>query len=146
MKFKLPLIAAFVGALSLTACGGGGSDSNGNSNVVVSSPASLVSNDVTVGTGATVANGSTVSIDYKVYLYSATASDFKGAQVDAGPYTFTVGVSNVITGLTTGIVGMKVGGHRILLIPASQAYGASGYASIPPNSGVVFDMTLSSAK
>jgi FKBP-type peptidyl-prolyl cis-trans isomerase len=41
---------------------------------------------------------------------------------------------------------MKVGGRRVLLIPASQAYGATGSGAIPPNSGVVFDMTLSSLK
>lgn len=142
MKFKLPVIAVLVGALSLSACGGG---SDSAPAVAVSSPATLVSNDVAVGTGATVASGSAVSITYAVYLYNASASDFKGTKVDAGSYSFTVGASGTIAGVATGIVGMKVGGHRILLIPASQAYGSSGSGAIPPNSGIVFDMTLVSS-
>lgn len=142
MKFKLPLIAVFVGALSLTACGGGGSSGNG---VAVSSPATLVSNDVTVGTGATVANGSAVTINYTVNLYNETSTDHKGALADSGTYSFTV-PTNVIAGVATGIIGMKVGGRRVLLIPASQAYGSAGSGPIPPNSGIVFDMTLVSAK
>jgi FKBP-type peptidyl-prolyl cis-trans isomerase FkpA len=142
MNFKLPLIAVFVGALSLTACGGG---SDSSSSVTVSSPATLVSNDVTVGTGATVTNGSKVTINYTVYLYNAAASDFKGTQVDTGTFPFTVGAGGVISGVDVGIVGMKVGGRRVLLIPASQAYGASGQGSIPGNSGIVFDMTVTSS-
>ena len=143
MNFKLPLIAAFVGAMSLSACGGGSDSSTPAS--TVSSPATLVINDITVGTGVTVTANSTVNINYSIYLYKADATDFKGALVDSGPYPFTVGV-NTITGVSAGIVGMKVGGRRVLLIPASQAYGSSGKGSIPPNSGVVFDMTLVSSQ
>ncbi len=144
MNFKLPLIAAFVGALSLSACGG----SSGTSTpaVAVSSPATLVINDVTVGTGATVVKGSSATLTYTISLYSATATDFKGSQIETGPYTFTVGEGKTIAGVDTGIVGMKVGGRRVLLIPAAQAYGSSGSGAIPPNSGVVFDMTLTSLK
>ncbi|WP_426114237.1 FKBP-type peptidyl-prolyl cis-trans isomerase [Massilia sp. PWRC2] len=143
MNFKLPLIAAFVGALSLSACGGGSNSSTPTTSV--SSPASLVINDITVGTGATVTASSSVTINYTISLYKADAANFTGTQIETGPYSFTVGV-NTIAGVSAGIVGMKVGGRRVLLIPASQAYGSAGSGAIPPNSGVVFDMTLVSAK
>lgn len=143
MKFKLPLIAVMVGALSLTACGGG---SDSPAPVAVSNPASLTINDVTLGTGTVVAKGTSATITYTVYLYSATATDFKGTQLETGPFTFTVGSGGVIAGVDAGIVGMKVGGRRILLIPSSQAYGSAGQGSIPPNAGLVFDMTLTAAK
>lgn len=144
MNFKLPLIALFVGAMSLTACGGGSDSSN---NVAVSSPAALVSTDLTVGTGATVVAGTSVTINYTVWVYKADASDFKGAQVDSGTgLVFNAGATNIIPGVSNNIAGMKVGGRRLLLIPAAQAYGASGSGAIPPNSGIVFDMTLTAAK
>lgn len=146
MNFKLPLIAVFAGALSLTACGGG--SSSGSGSVAVSSPASLVISDVTIGTGATVVNGSNVTLNYTISLYSATAANNTGTKIESGVFNFkvgTVGPGGAITGVDVGILGMKVGGHRVLLIPASQAYGSSGSASIPPNSGVVFDMTLTAS-
>ncbi len=144
MNFKLPLIAVFVGAMSLTACGGG---SSGGGSVAVSSPASLVSTDVTIGTGAAVTSGMTVNINYTVWLYNASASDFKGSKVDAGSFQFTAGApTGVIQGVSVGVIGVKVGGERVLLIPASQAYGSGGSGSVPPNSGLVFDMTVTAAK
>ncbi|WP_426194626.1 FKBP-type peptidyl-prolyl cis-trans isomerase [Massilia sp. DWR3-1-1] len=145
MNFKLPLIAAFVGALSLSACGG----SSGTSTpaVAVSSPATLVSTDVTVGTGATVTTNASVTMNYTVWVYKADAVDFKGVQVDTrSGFVFTVGDSQIITGLNSGIIGMKVGGRRVLLIPAAQAYAEKGAGVIPPNSGIVFDMTVTGVK
>jgi FKBP-type peptidyl-prolyl cis-trans isomerase FkpA len=139
MKLKYPLIAAFVAMLSLTACGGGGSS---NSNVAVSSPAALSTIDTVVGTGTQATNGRTVTVTYTGWLYSETAAEHKGTQFDSGPYTFVLGAHGVIAGFEQGIVGMKVGGKRTVLIPASLGYGASGYGSVPPNSGLVFDIQL----
>jgi FKBP-type peptidyl-prolyl cis-trans isomerase FkpA len=144
MRFKLPLIAVMVGALSLSACGGG---SDSTPTVAVSGPATLVSTDVTVGTGATVVAGSSVTMNYTVWVYKADAADFKGVQADSGTaFQFTAGATNIIPGVSSGVVGMKVGGHRVLLIPAAQAYGSSGAGSIPPNSGIVFDISLTAVK
>lgn len=146
MKLKLPLIAVFIGALSLTACGGGGSDGGGS--VAVDNPASLTITDVTLGTGATVVKGTSATISYKAYLYKVGAPESKGTLVDPGsqPLTFVVGEGNLIAGLQQGIVGMKVGGTRQLAIPASLAYGSSGQGAVPPNSGLLFEMTLTAAK
>ena len=145
MRFKLPLIAAFIGVMSLTACGGGGSSSS----VPADSPAQLVIKDITVGTGATVVKGSSVTLNYTISLYSDSAANNLGKQVETGNFNFTVGSTgpgSAIVGVDTGILGMKVGGHRLLLIPAAQAYGDSGNIGIPPKSGVVFDMTLTAIK
>jgi FKBP-type peptidyl-prolyl cis-trans isomerase len=148
MKLKLPLIAAFVAVLGLTACGGGsGSDSGG---VAVSSPAALTITDTVVGTGTVAAAGTTVSVIYTGYLYNSAVANFKGAQFDSSVgkanFEFQLGANKVIPGFDQGVTGMKVGGKRTVLIPSSLGYGASGQGSIPPNSGLVFDIELVSVK
>ena len=142
MKLKFPLIAAFVAVLSLTACGGGSDSSSGN--VAVSSPATLTKTDNTVGTGAEAVTGKSVTVDYTLWLYSASAADFKGSQLESGPYTFTIGSTNTIQGFQQGVLGMKVGGKRTILVPASLGYGATGSGKVPPNSGLVFELVLKS--
>ena len=141
MKLKLPLIAAFVALLSLTACGGSGDSSD---SIAVSSPAQLTKTDNTVGTGAEAVTGKSVTLDYTLWLYSASASDFKGKQVQTGPYTFTVGSANTIQGFQQGVLGMKVGGKRTILVPSNLGYGTAGSDLVPPNSGLVFELVLKS--
>lgn len=143
MKLKLPLVAAFVAVLSLSACGGGGGDSGG---VVVASPAQLTKTDTVVGTGADAVAGKTATVTYSGWLYSETAADHKGNKFDAGSFSFLLGSTQVIKGFDQGVQGMKVGGKRTVLIPASLGYGASGSGSIPPNAGLVFDVELTAIK
>lgn len=137
MKLSVPLIAVFVAALSLTACGGG---SSSDTTVAVSSPATLTKTDTVVGTGATVAAGTKLTVTYTGWLYNASATDFKGKQFDAGTITFIVGGGSLITGFDQGVIGMKVGGTRTLLIPSAQGYGSTGTTGIPANSGLVFEI------
>jgi FKBP-type peptidyl-prolyl cis-trans isomerase FkpA len=148
MKASFPLAAAFAAILSLSACGGGGGDSGA---AVVNNPAALVKTDVTLGTGLEATTGARVQVSYTGWLYDAKAADFKGRQFDASPagrpFTFVIGATgnneSAIPGFSQGVQGMKVGGKRILQIPSSLAYGASGYAPvIPPNAGLVFEVTL----
>jgi FKBP-type peptidyl-prolyl cis-trans isomerase FkpA len=143
MKFKLPLIATFVAVLGLSACGGG-SGSAGGAAVVVSSPQTLSKPDIVVGTGADALVGKRITVNYTGWLYNSAAADFKGAKFDSGTaVSFTLASGSLIEGWVQGIPGMKVGGKRTLLIPSSLGYGASGSApSIPPNSGLVFDVEL----
>ena len=138
MKLKFPLIAAFVALLALTACGGG----SGGSNTTVSSPAALTKTDNVVGTGAEAVTGKTVSLNYTLWLYSATAADHKGTQLESNPYSFKLGTGAVIGGFEQGVLGMKVGGKRTVLVPSSLGYGATGSRAVPPNSGLVFEITL----
>ena len=144
MKLKSPLAAALLAAslaLGLTACGGGG---DSGSSVVVANPAAFTKTDTVTGpsTGAQAVTGKTVTVTYTGWLYSATAVDHKGTQFDSGNYTFTIGTKAVVDGFDQGVLGMKVGGKRTVLIPSSMGYGSSGKGSIPPNAGLVFDIAL----
>lgn len=151
MKLKFPLVAAaFAAVLSLTACGGGSSSSS--TAVAVASPAAFSYTDNTVGTGVTAVSGNTVTVTYTGWLYSDTATDHKGTQFQSSSFSFKLGASQVIPGFEQGVLGMKVGGTRTLLIPASLAYGSTGQPAssssiaIPPNSGVVFQVALNSVQ
>jgi FKBP-type peptidyl-prolyl cis-trans isomerase len=104
---------------------------------------SLQKIDQTPGNGAEAKPGSTVSVAYTGAI--ATTGIVFESSVDSGqPATFPL--SGVIKGWQEGIPGMKVGGTRRLLIPAALAYGSSGNATIPPNSDLVFDVTLLAVK
>lgn len=145
MNFKLPLIAAFVAALSLTACGGG---SGGNA-PVAASPAALVKTDTVLGTGAEATANSTVSVRYTGWIYDDKVAGFKGRQFDtSGSTVVEFPLNGVVAGFAQGIAGMKVGGKRTILIPGSLGYGAAGNAAagIPPNAGLVFDVELVAVK
>ena len=141
MKLTFPLIAAFAAMLALTACGGGSGDTGGSS-TPVSSPTVLTKTDQAIGTGAEAVAGKRATVQYTLWLYSASASDFKGTRMEAGEFPFVVGGNGTIVGFDQGVTGMKVGGKRTLLVPASLAYGSRGNHPIPPNSGLVFEVTL----
>ena len=95
--------------------------------------------DTKVGTGDTVKAGDTISADYVGALMS-TGVIFDASADHGGPQTFPL--SGVIAGWSQGIPGMKVGGTRRLLIPASLAYGPQAQSGIPANSDLVFDVTV----
>ena len=143
MKLKLSLIAAMFAIASLSACGGSSSDAP---STPVYSPAALTKTDVVVGTGATATTGKAVKVHYTGWLYDTKVADFKGAKFDSSagkaPYPYTVGSANVIAGFDQGVTGMKVGGKRTVLVPSNLGYGPAGSQSIPPNSGLVFDLEL----
>lgn len=149
MKLKLPLIAAFVALTSLAACGGGGSSSNTPA-VAVESPATLTKIDTVTGGGAEAVTGKAVKVHYTGYLYSSTATGFKGQQfqtsVGGNPFPFTLGTNAVVTGFEQGVLGMKVGGKRTVVIPSALGYGGNPPAGIPANSGLVFDLELVEVK
>jgi peptidylprolyl isomerase len=94
------------------------------------------------GAGEAVAAGANVTVDYTGAI-AATGKVFESS-LDSGQKA-TFGLDQVIDGWKQGLVGMKVGGKRRLLIPAAQAYGAqSPSADIPANADLVFDITLHS--
>jgi FKBP-type peptidyl-prolyl cis-trans isomerase FkpA len=157
MKLSFPRAAAAAvavsAALTLSACGGGGGDSGGGSNAVVNNPAALTKTDSAIGTGAEATNGARVQVNYTGWLYSASAAanGFKGTKFDASqagkPFTFVIGATgtaeSVIPGFSQGVLGMKVGGKRTVVMPASLGYGSAGVKDvIPANNGLVFDIEL----
>ena len=97
--------------------------------------------DLKVGTGPVVPAGATISADY-VGALASNGVIFDASSAHGGPQTFPL--SGVIAGWQEGIPGMKVGGERELFIPASLAYGSQGNAAIPPNSALVFLVTVRS--
>jgi len=105
--------------------------------------------DLTVGTGAVAANGSTVGTTYAIWLYSDTAPDHKGTQLQGGtPSAFVVGSGTLIKGYEMAVVGMAVGGIRRAIVPPSLAFGSSGdpTGAIPPNAALVFEIQLNSVQ
>jgi FKBP-type peptidyl-prolyl cis-trans isomerase FkpA len=102
--------------------------------------------DVRAGTGAAVITGSVVTVHYTGWLYRESATDGKGLQFETSrsgePFSFTVGVGQVIEGWDEGLPGMRVGGLRRLVIPPSMAYGSFRNGVIPPNATLVFEIEL----
>ena len=97
------------------------------------------------------ATGNTLTVNYTGWLYSSTAANFRGTQFDTSvgkqPFQFKLGVGSVIAGFDQGLVGMRVGGTRVLIIPSALGYGAAGVAGlIPPNSALVLSVELLSVQ
>jgi hypothetical protein len=98
--------------------------------------------DTVIGTGAEVRNGNTVNVLYTGSLDNGTVFDASSKHGNT-PFSFTVGAGTVIKGWDLGLVGMKVGGTRNLVIPSQMAYGASGAGGvIPPNATLHFTIQL----
>jgi FKBP-type peptidyl-prolyl cis-trans isomerase FkpA len=104
------------------------------------------STDLRQGTGEVAAQGNLVEVLYTGWFYDASRQDQKGPQFDSTtgrtPFAFTIGASQVISGWDQGVVGMRVGGLRRLVIPPSLAYGDRRNGPIPPNATLVFEIEL----
>jgi peptidylprolyl isomerase len=71
----------------------------------------------------------------------ADGTVFDSSVAHGQPFTFTLG-PGVIVGWQQGLVGMREGGRRLLVIPPSLGYGANGLGPIPPNATLIFDVEL----
>lgn len=100
----------------------------------------LIIDDVLEGEGNEVKKGDTVIVNYIGTLQNG--QQFDNSYVKGTPFTFTVGGNEVIKGLDEGIIGMKEDGQRILVIPASLAYGNKVMGPIPANATLVFSVEL----
>ncbi len=85
-------------------------------------PTQLVTKDLQVGSGETVSPGANITVDY----VGVSCSTGKVFDTSYGKQPATLSLDGVIPGWTKGIPGMKVGGTRLLGIPAADAYGATG--------------------
>jgi len=104
-------------------------------------PDELYQRDVVAGKGKAVKTGDNVAVQYVGVLFS------DGEQFDASwdrdePFEFQLGKMGVIAGWDEGVVGMKKGGRRMLVIPPDKAYGAQGQGSIGPNETLIFVIDL----
>lgn len=100
--------------------------------------------DRKIGTGASPVQGDTVAVHYTGTLENGTKFD---SSLDRGaPFVFVVGTGAVISGWDEGILGMREGGVRRLIVPSSLGYGARSVGSIPPHSTLIFDLELIEVK
>ena len=112
---------------------------------MITSPSGLQYEDTIVGAGAEARAGQQVSVHYTGWLYN---DGVKGAKFDSSkdrndPFGFGLGGGQVIRGCDEGVQGMKVGGTRLLVIPAALGYGARGAGGvIPPNATLLFEVEL----
>lgn len=101
--------------------------------------------DDVVGTGAQAKAGQNVQVHYTGWLDQGgqKGKKFDSSRDRGDPFSFPLGQGRVIKGWDEGVAGMKVGGKRTLVIPATLGYGASGAGGvIPPNATLIFDVEL----
>jgi FKBP-type peptidyl-prolyl cis-trans isomerase FkpA len=112
----------------------------------------LQKNDIKQGTGVEAVSGKPVLVHYTGWLYDPAAPEGKGTKFDSSkdrgvPFGFFLGSGKVIKGWDEGVVGMKVGGQRRLIIPPQFGYGERGAGGvIPPNATLIFDVELIEVK
>jgi len=108
-------------------------------------PSTAQIRELITGTGPEALPGDTVTVNYVGVLYNGGAM-FDSSWRRDKRFTFTLGTNQVIAGWNEGVTGMKVGGRRELIVPASAAYGAQGLetrpVAIPPNAALVFVVDL----
>jgi peptidylprolyl isomerase len=111
-------------------------------------PSELVAQDLIVGKGTRAKAGDTVTVQYVGVLFSNGKefdSSWQGGKPGPG-FEFPLGGGQVIPGWDQGVVGMREGGRRKLIIPPELAYGAQGFPpDIPPDAALIFDIDLEKA-
>ena len=101
----------------------------------------LIIEDLIIGVGTTAEKYSIVTVHYTGKLQDGTVFD-SSQRIGQEPFRFTLGVGQVIDGGDQGIIGMKVGGQRKLIIPPELGYGSQDKGVIPPNSALIFEVEL----
>ena len=115
-------------------------------NGVVTTASGLKYIDLTEGTGETPKAGQQVTVHYTGTLEDG--KKFDSSHERGQPFTFTIGVGQVIRGWDEGVMTMKVGGKRKLIIPSHLGYGPRGAGGgvIPPNATLIFEVELLGVK
>jgi len=115
---------------------------------MITTASGLQYEDTVPGTGDEATAGRRVRVHYTGWLHAPEAADGRGKKFDSSkdrgsPFSFGLGGGEVIRGWDEGVQGMKIGGTRVLLIPAELGYGARGAGgAIPPNATLVFEVDL----
>ncbi|OKH18997.1 peptidylprolyl isomerase [Hydrococcus rivularis NIES-593] len=107
----------------------------------ITTPSGLKYIDIQEGDGATPTKGQTVTVHYTGTLENG--KKFDSSRDRDRPFSFKIGVGQVIQGWDEGVGSMKVGGRRTLIIPSELGYGSRGAGGvIPPNATLIFDVEL----
>jgi peptidylprolyl isomerase len=144
IRRSLVIVAVLVGMCSVSAMAAQeqpGAKEKSPSAKTVTTASGLKYTDVKVGSGASPVKGKQVKVHYTGTLENGKKFD---SSVDRNePFVFVIGVGQVIPGWDEGVMGMKVGGKRKLIIPSKLGYGARGAGGdIPPNATLLFDVEL----
>ncbi len=111
----------------------------------ITTPSGLKYVDEVAGSGAMPQRGQQVTVHYTGRL--TTGQTFDSSVERGQPFTFVIGVGQVIKGWDEGVATMKIGGKRQLTIPPELGYGTRGAGGvIPPNATLIFDVELLDAK
>jgi FKBP-type peptidyl-prolyl cis-trans isomerase len=113
---------------------------NENSKMSTSQKPELLAEDVVVGTGEEAFSGDRVVVHYTGRFVDGRVFDSSVSRNE--PFQFVLGVGQVIQGWDQGILGMRVGGKRILSVPPELGYGPNDYGPIPGNSTLIFEVEL----
>jgi peptidylprolyl isomerase len=111
----------------------------------VTTPSGLRYEDIVAGTGESPSPGKTVKVHYTVWLEDGTKFYSSFAKGDK-PIGFPIGVGRMIKGLDEGVMTMKVGGKRKLVIPPELGYGGRIVGRIPPNTTLIYEVELSAVQ
>lgn len=145
---KLIIVLLLLVAVTIPACSQKDTKSGGEQPAVGAAPAGMVTTpsglayqDLVAGSGPTPTAGKLVRVHYTGWLQNGTKFD---SSLDRGqPFEFPIGAGQVIPGWDEGVMTMKVGGKRKLVIPPQLGYGAAGAGSdIPPNATLIFEVLL----
>ena len=108
-------------------------------NIITQTPEVTVSDQI-IGTGDLASPGNRVVVNYTGRFVDGKIFD---SSVNRGePFQFVLGVGQVIKGWDQGVLGMRVGGKRIITVPPEFGYGPNDYGPIPGNSTLVFEVEL----
>lgn len=103
-------------------------------------PSGVYMRDLREGSGAPARSGSQVAVHFVGWLPDGT--QFDGLAPPSMPAEFRLGAGEVIRGWDAGLMGMREGGQRMLVVPSSHGYGARRTGTVPPNSVLVFVVEL----
>lgn len=141
------VVYMFFGGSIMAAFSGSSLSNNTNTSAVNNSienknMSEVKTQDVTVGTGATVENGMFISVNYVLKLPDGTLIQDSKLVNGGKPFQYIAGTGQLIQGWERGVEGMRVGGKRIITIPPELGYGANAAGPIPPNSTLVFEIEI----
>jgi FKBP-type peptidyl-prolyl cis-trans isomerase FkpA len=134
----IAVVIGLIGIVGLSACSDSPTSPTNNA------PYSQL--DLLQGTGTDAQAGKVIRVHYTGWFFDESVPSRRGVQFDSStggePFLFTLGVGQVIPGWDQGLVGMRVGGIRRLVVPPSLAYGGIRNTSIPPNATLLFEVEL----